>query len=114
MKNLKGKRWHKARMEAMARARHRCKECGERGVRLDVDHIIARADGGKLYDQDNLQVLCVKCHSRKTYKEKRPERAERFEAWDNQHQATKAQSNITSTIEVKQNVKERQNEVGTQ
>ena len=82
-------------MEALARGRHRCAKCGDRESRLDVDHITARADGGELYKQSNLQVLCVKCHSRKTYKEQRTERAERFEAWDENYHSTKKQSNIT-------------------
>ena len=31
-----------------------------------VDHIVDIADGGAMYDLDNLQPLCIPCHSRKT------------------------------------------------
>ena len=31
-----------------------------------VDHITSTADGGAMYDPDNLQSLCWSCHSKKT------------------------------------------------
>lgn len=33
---------------------------------LDVDHIIAIANGGDVFDKKNLQVLCKNCHKKKT------------------------------------------------
>ena len=36
-----------------------------------VDHIIAIQDGGKAWNEDNLQSLCKSCHNRKSGKEKR-------------------------------------------
>ena len=36
-----------------------------------VDHIIPRAEGGADYDPENLQSLCVSCHSKKSLKDRR-------------------------------------------
>ena len=33
---------------------------------VEVDHIIAIANGGERYDQDNLQSTCKRCHAWKT------------------------------------------------
>ena len=33
---------------------------------LHIDHIRPIADGGAVYDEGNLQVLCIQCHGRKT------------------------------------------------
>ena len=52
------------RKAAMARAGDRCEQCQATG-RLDVDHVIAIADGG-LGTIDNAQVLCRTCHVAKT------------------------------------------------
>lgn len=75
-------RWKAVRKQAKDRDDWRCVECGNRG-RLEVDHIKAIRDGGAEFDLDNLQTLCVRCHSRKTrlemgFPEKSPERKE----WD--------------------------------
>ncbi len=35
-------------------------------LELDVDHIIAIANGGDVFDKKNLQVLCNGCHKKKT------------------------------------------------
>ena len=45
-------------------------------VRLDVDHIIRPEPmaASIIRPEIILQVLCVRCHSRKTYKEKKPQR----------------------------------------
>ena len=48
-----------------------CRECRKAGrivPATDVDHIVARADGGT-DDRSNLQPLCHACHSRKTVRE---------------------------------------------
>lgn len=43
------------------RDRYRCRICGRSGVELEVDHILAVAQGGK--DRlDNLQTLCFDCN----------------------------------------------------
>lgn len=36
---------------------------------LHLDHIIPLFKGGAAYDEDNIQVLCVSCHGKKTIKE---------------------------------------------
>jgi hypothetical protein len=51
--------WRDLRATALELAKHRCKSCGCGGV-LDVDHIRYRS----IYNvtQDDLQVLCRRCH----------------------------------------------------
>ena len=52
------------RKEALARAGNRCEQCLATG-RLDVDHVIAIADGGSA-TISNARVLCKPCHVAKT------------------------------------------------
>lgn len=60
------KRWQGLRWQALRRDGFRCVQCGARG-RLEVDHIQpVRARPDLAYALDNLQALCVSCHSRKT------------------------------------------------
>lgn len=47
------------------RLRHpACAVCGR--FASQVDHIVPIADGGRMYDESNLQSLCTSCHSKKT------------------------------------------------
>ena len=39
------------------------------GLKGNVDHIIAIEDGGAIYDPQNLQLLCLKCHGVKSARE---------------------------------------------
>ena len=55
------RKWRKARLEALWRDDWKCRLCERRG-RLEVDHIKPLADGGALYDLDNLRTLCRDCH----------------------------------------------------
>jgi hypothetical protein len=57
---LKSDHWHDIRTTALENANHRCKNCGCGGP-LDVDHIRYKS----IYNvtQDDLQVLCRKCHN---------------------------------------------------
>lgn len=54
----------------IARDRGLCQECLRRGdvePGRDVDHIVRAEDKPELFWRlDNLQLLCVECHSRKT------------------------------------------------
>ncbi|WP_336250955.1 HNH endonuclease [Stomatohabitans albus] len=59
-------RWYTIRARHLAEE-PQCRLCGSTR-RLQVDHIIARQDGGT-DDPWNLQTLCIYCHSRKTYRE---------------------------------------------
>lgn len=42
-----------------------CRNCG-RTTHLTVDHVQEVADDGALYDESNLQTLCVICHDLKS------------------------------------------------
>nr|WP_279327367.1 HNH endonuclease signature motif containing protein [Chelativorans petroleitrophicus] len=54
------------RFQALRRDGWKCVECGARG-RLEVDHVKPVRDRPDLaFALDNLQSLCVACHSRKT------------------------------------------------
>ena len=43
----------------------KCKNCGSTS-NLEVDHIKAIVNGGDMWNEKNLRVLCHKCHVRKT------------------------------------------------
>jgi len=63
------KRWARVRFLALRRDGFQCVKCGARG-RLEVDHIesIRRAPE-RAYELENLQSLCMPCHSQKTNEE---------------------------------------------
>ena len=64
-----GRTWHKARKRILSRDHYKCVACDVSvGLSGQVDHIIPVSKGGKDAD-DNLQTLCIKCHSVKTSKE---------------------------------------------
>lgn len=80
LKYLDGKGWIKSRNRywLVNVLEKPCCQCGEKDKRrLQVDHIRPRALGGS-DDFDNLQVLCTRCHQRKTKKDlKKIRRAKR-------------------------------------
>ena len=47
---------------------HTCQRCGAQDVDLEVNHIIPVAEGGDNSD-DNLESLCIPCHSPETYEQ---------------------------------------------
>ena len=51
------------RAQVLARARWVCQACGLR-TRLEVHHVIKRAQGGSDFDLDRLIALCHDCHAR--------------------------------------------------
>lgn len=60
-------------MSILIRDSYQCRSCGRvcSGKReAQVDHIIPRDRGGS-DDPENLQTLCISCHSRKTLNEHR-------------------------------------------
>ena len=67
--HLYSTQWKKIRA-MVSRDRPLCTECEKQGrlvVATTCDHIIPhKGDLTLFYDQDNLQGLCVSCHSRKT------------------------------------------------
>jgi 5-methylcytosine-specific restriction endonuclease McrA len=54
--------WAAIRAQVLARARWVCQACGER-TRLEVHHVIKRAQGGSDFDLDRLVALCRRCHA---------------------------------------------------
>lgn len=42
-----------------------CEKCGA-GGRIIGDHKVERKDGGADLDPDNVELLCMRCHNRKT------------------------------------------------
>lgn len=57
-------RWKKARRHQLA-IEPLCRKCKVEWA-TEVDHIIPRSQGGADLDGDNLQSLCLRCHSEKT------------------------------------------------
>jgi len=60
------KEWRRARDLARELGGYQCSECRVTGVTLFVDHKVELQDGGAPYDQDNLRLLCGRCHTIKT------------------------------------------------
>jgi 5-methylcytosine-specific restriction endonuclease McrA len=54
--------WREIRAEVLARARWVCQACGLR-TRLEVHHVVKRAQGGSDFDLDQLVALCRPCHA---------------------------------------------------
>lgn len=47
-----------------------CVECAKKGITelaKNTDHIVDRSKGGSLWDKNNLQGLCIPCHTKKTF-----------------------------------------------
>ena len=65
------RRWARVRLAVLDRDNWKCTSCGKiagglKG-RMEVDHIVSLADGGPMYDMDNLATLCRDpCHFNKT------------------------------------------------
>ena len=57
------RQWAEIKQEVLSRARKRCEACGER-TRLDVHHVVKRAQGGSDFNLDLLVALCRPCHDR--------------------------------------------------
>ena len=54
-------RWAEIKEEVIARAGGCCEACGAR-TRLDIHHVLKRAQGGSDVDRDGLVALCRRCH----------------------------------------------------
>jgi 5-methylcytosine-specific restriction endonuclease McrA len=54
--------WGAIRERVLARAGWRCQACGL-GRRLDVHHVVKRAQGGSDFNVDRLVALCRLCHA---------------------------------------------------
>lgn len=63
-----GSKWKRIRLAVLA-AEPLCRHCDAKGVvalATEVDHIKPLWEGGKEYDEHNLQPLCSPCHIIKT------------------------------------------------
>lgn len=60
--------WSRMREIIFKRDGLKCKICNIEYTKkwLDIDHIIPLISGGKMWDINNLQVLCKECHKKKT------------------------------------------------
>ena len=54
--------WREIRAEVLARAQWVCQACRVR-TRLEVHHVVKRAQGGSDFDLDRLVALCPPCHA---------------------------------------------------
>jgi 5-methylcytosine-specific restriction endonuclease McrA len=54
--------WREIRAQVSARAQWRCQACRVR-TRLEVHHVVKRAQGGSDFDLDRLVALCPACHA---------------------------------------------------
>ena len=62
-------KWRKYRQALLMRRGGVCDACGNAPLfdrELHVDHIKPIAEGGPVYDEANLQILCIQCHGKKT------------------------------------------------
>ena len=60
--------WHRTRKHQLTEE-PLCRMCRANGIlrpATEVDHIIPVSKGGDWYDGNNLQSLCISCHSQKT------------------------------------------------
>jgi hypothetical protein len=64
-KNGSTSAWRKIRAAVISRDMNSCTNCGRDDIKLEVDHIIGRAQGGT-DNMDNLQTLCTICHKNKS------------------------------------------------
>lgn len=62
--------WKATAAAVRKRDGYKCVKCGERKVRLYVDHRVERSDGGSDFDHDNLETLCAVCHGLKSAAER--------------------------------------------
>lgn len=61
------RRWQVLRQAVLERDGWKCRKCGAKRCRLEVDHIEAvRIAPDRAFDPDNLQTLCPRCHTQKT------------------------------------------------
>ncbi len=64
---LKTKRWQALRHQILERDGWKCRACGTRRGRLEIDHIRpVKHRPEAAFDPANLQTLCSRCHAKKT------------------------------------------------
>jgi len=55
--------WKKLRLSVLARDGYICAYCGQDAT--TVDHVVAVARGGEMFDRENLVACCSRCNSAK-------------------------------------------------
>ncbi len=65
--------WSYFKTRILLRDGYTCVKCGNK-EELQVDHIKAIVNGGDMWDENNLQTLCINCHKRKTKKDLKEKR----------------------------------------
>ena len=78
-KAMNQRRWLGVRKRTLDRVGWKCAECQHYGN--EVDHIVPIADGGAVWAEDNLQVLCRGCHIAKTAKQNQRTWTAEEQAW---------------------------------
>jgi HNH endonuclease len=69
-RDINSERLRITRKKVFERDDYTCQKCGERGGKLNMDHIIRFSDAPHLeFEMSNLQTLCIKCHREKTVEE---------------------------------------------
>ena len=58
------RRWRLLRAWVLRKGKWRCAKC-DCGLYLEVDHIVPLVDGGDMWAERNLQLLCRACHREK-------------------------------------------------
>lgn len=79
-----GRRWARFRAGVLARE-PLCRECRRAGYTVgaeEVDHVEPIHRGGAVFDLDNVQPLCRRCHARKTAREGGYVALETRDEWD--------------------------------
>jgi len=67
------KKWRKYRQAILMRRGPQCELCGHVPLferEIHVDHIIPISQDGDIYNEANLQLLCIQCHGKKTASER--------------------------------------------
>lgn len=59
--------WAEIRSRIFARDDYTCQYCGERGKKLECDHVVAVSKGGS-HEDDNLMTACFRCNRSKRNK----------------------------------------------
>ena len=59
--SAKGAHWERFRRYLLNKVGWRCARCGGVG-RMELHHIKRLSSGGAVFDEDNIEVLCRRCH----------------------------------------------------
>jgi len=61
--------WQQHKTKILTARGNKCEQCGFGGQIMQVDHIVAIVNGGDMWEDSNLQLLCMPCHVVKTRKD---------------------------------------------